>query len=80
MMLCDNYSWGHVKKCLLTLDRELTTDHSNDCIKVQFDEPMNFIGVTYRNMGKWLVNRNRNDSRITVSPKRTLAWVTVYKS
>lgn len=50
-----------MSKCLLTPDRELIADQSNEGIKVQLDEPMAFIGVTYRNVGEGLVNRSRND-------------------
>lgn len=35
------------KKCLLTADRETVTDQRENTI--QFGEPMNFIGATYRN-------------------------------
>lgn len=36
---------------LLTQDREPRTDQSLDATKVQIDEPMSFIGVSYRSMG-----------------------------
>lgn len=44
--------------------RECKTDQSMDTIKIQLGEPMDFIGVTYR---------NRNDSGIALSSKPTLA-------
>jgi hypothetical protein len=40
--------------CLLTSDREPTTDQSMNTTKVQLGDPMSFIGVTYRNMGEGL--------------------------
>lgn len=50
--------------------RECKTDQSTDTIKIQFGEPMGFIGVTYR---------NRNDSMIALSSKPTSAQVSVHK-
>jgi hypothetical protein len=44
-----------MNKCFLTPYRELTTDQSNDTTKDQLDELMSFIGVSYRNMDKWLL-------------------------
>ena len=38
--------------CLFIPDREPTTDRSTDTTEVQFDEPMSFIGVTYKNKGE----------------------------
>ncbi|KAL6035748.1 hypothetical protein STEG23_017822 [Scotinomys teguina] len=37
---------------LLTPDRELTTDQTTDTITVQFGEPVSFIGVTDRTVGR----------------------------
>ena len=50
--------------CLITPDRDPTTDQSTDTTDVQPGEPMSFIEVTYR---------NRNDSKITASLKPTKA-------
>lgn len=36
-------------------DGEPVTDQCVDTIKVQFDEPMSFIGISYRNIGKELL-------------------------
>lgn len=40
---------------LLTPDRDTMTDESTDITKVQFGEPVSFVGVTYRNMGESLL-------------------------
>ena len=44
-----------MNKCLLTPDKEPITDLRIDTIKVQIDEQISFIGVTYRNMGEGLL-------------------------
>lgn len=75
-----HYSWGDMNECLVIVDRELTTDKSNDGTKVQLDEPMIFMGVTYRNVGEVLVNRSRNDSKAAELSKLIPAWVTIHKS
>lgn len=40
---------------LLTPDRDTMTDQSTDITKVQFGEPVSFVGVTYKNMGESLL-------------------------
>lgn len=52
--------------CLLTSDRESTTNLSIDIPKVQLSELMSIIGVTYR---------NRTDSKAVASPKPIVAWL-----
>lgn len=47
------------------------TDQSTDTTKLQFGEPMSFIGVT---------SRSRNNSKIAEPQIPHPAWVTVYKS
>lgn len=42
-----------MNKCLLTPDRK-PTDQIVDTTKTQLEEPMCFIGIVYRNMGKRL--------------------------
>lgn len=41
---------------------------------------MNFVEVTYRNVGEGLFNRSRNDSKTAASPKTGPAWVTAHKA
>lgn len=48
-----------MNKCLLTPDRESTTDQSKDKTKVQFDELLSFIGV---------ISRRRDDSNMDATP------------
>jgi hypothetical protein len=50
-----NFSEGMQHTCLLTTDREPMTDRDMDTTKVQLDEPMSFIGFTYRSMGEGLL-------------------------
>jgi hypothetical protein len=57
-------------------DRDPTTDQNKDTIKVQPAELMAFIGVTYRSMGKRLLN----DSKTAVLPRLTPAWVTAHRA
>lgn len=40
---------------LFISDGEPVTDQCVDTIKVQFDEPMSFIGIIYRNMDEELL-------------------------
>ena len=44
-------------------------DKSKDIIKVQLNEPMRFIGVTYRNMGEGLLQDQKvlRESRAVVA-------------
>jgi hypothetical protein len=51
-----------------------------DTTKVQLNELMHFVGVTYRNIGERLLNRSRNDSKTVASPKPMQVQVTVHKS
>lgn len=44
-----------LNKHSLTPGRELTTDESKDTTKVQLDEPMCLVVVTYRNSGHALL-------------------------
>lgn len=46
---------GRENTCLLVPDREPMTDHNTDTTKVQLDEPIIFIGVSYRNIDKGLL-------------------------
>lgn len=62
---------GGVNKHLPNPDRELTTDQTMGSSKVQLGEPVNCIGVTYR---------NRNDSETDPSPMATQAWETAHKN
>jgi hypothetical protein len=50
--LWQNSSWGDATP--FTSDRDHKTDQSTDNIKIQLNEPMSFIGATYRNIGKGL--------------------------
>ena len=55
-MLCDETFPGEMQHtCLLTPDREPQKDQSIDTTKVQFGEPMDFTGASYRSMGKALL-------------------------
>ena len=60
---------------LFTPDREPTTDQSKDTIKVHLGEPMNFIGVTYRNMGGELLT-GKEMTKTDAPPKPTPVCVT----
>ena len=51
-----------------------------DTTKVQLGEPINVIGVTYRNMGERLPHRSRNDSETSASPWPGPAWATAHKA
>jgi hypothetical protein len=42
----------HTHTHLFTPDKKFTTGQSMDTTKVQFVEPVSFMGVTHRNMGK----------------------------
>lgn len=48
------FSMEMVHTCILTQDRKPTTDQSTDITKVRHGEPMNFVGIVCRNMGKGL--------------------------
>lgn len=41
--------------CLLTPDQKPTTDQNTDTTKVQFYEPINITGLSYRNMCEGLL-------------------------
>lgn len=57
----EHYTWGDRNRCLFTPGLEPTVKQSTShTIKVQLDEPMGFIGVTYR---------CRNAIQRAVSPK-----------
>ena len=67
LLLCDKAFPAEMKHlCLLTSDREPTTNLSIDIPKVQLSEPMSFIGVTYK---------NRTDSKASASLKPIVAWL-----
>ena len=75
-LLCDKTSPGETQYTgLLVPHRKPTTEQSKDTTKTHFGGPVSFSGVTYRNMGR-TVYATRNDSKIAVSPKPTLARVT----
>lgn len=59
-----HHPYKAVNKCVLTTDRELTTDLSTDTTKVQLVKSMSFIEVSYR---------RRNDSKAATSPQLTTA-------
>lgn len=48
---------------VLTPDSEPTTDQSTDAIKVHPSEPVNFIGVSYRNIDKGLLDAAKMTKR-----------------
>lgn len=62
---------------LLPPDRKSTTDQRTDKTKVQFSEPLSFIGATFRNLGEMLL-RNRKYSKTAAWPLP--AWLTAHKA
>lgn len=62
----------HIRQgCLLTPEREPTTDQSTDTIQVHLDEPMSYAGVTYG---------SRNIFKTASLPNATPTWVTSHKT
>lgn len=58
-----------MNKRLPTLDKEPVTDQSTDTTNVQFGEPVNFTGVTYRSIRGDL--QVQNGPKISMSSKST---------
>lgn len=54
-MLYDKLFWVTQHISLLTPDRDPMAHESMDATKVQLDEPICFVGVTYRNMDDGLL-------------------------
>lgn len=46
---------GRSYKYAFSADRETMIDQSMNTTKVQFGEPISFIGITYRNVGEGLL-------------------------
>lgn len=74
-----HYSWGDKNKQLLTPNRKPKTDQITDTTKVQLDESMSFIRVTYTNMTGVTYWRTK-EWKTTASPKLPSAQVTVQES
>lgn len=54
--MCDKSYSGEIKLShLLTPNKKLATSQCTDATEVQLCEPLNFIGVTYRNVGEGLL-------------------------
>lgn len=71
-LLCDRTFPEEMQyTCLLTPDREPTTDQSKDTIQVHLDEPMSYPGVTYG---------SRNVFKTASLPKATPGWVISHKA
>ena len=53
LLLCDKTFPGETQHtCLFTPDKEPITDQNTETTKVQLGEPVSFIRVAYRNMGR----------------------------
>lgn len=75
-LLCDRSILGrqhtiHILTSLLTPNMDPTTDQSKGYQQVRLGEP---IRVTYRNVDEGVINRNRKDSKKSVSLKLTQHW------
>lgn len=55
-------------------------DPSTDMTKVQFGEPISFIGVVYMSKSEGLLTRVERTQRQVLSPRDTPAWVTTHKA
>jgi hypothetical protein len=65
---------------LFISDGEPVTDQCVDTIKVQFDEPMSFIGIIYRNIGKELLKGTEMTQRQLYQQGPPQHWVAAHKA
>ena len=55
LILCEILFFGRNNTFVLTQCNEPIAEQCTDTIRVQFETSMNFIGVTYRNLGGGLL-------------------------